>query len=48
MSKMEVSILPVNVTVTIDTMLNFDGDFDRHGDVTCKQTFTTINSLQAN
>ena len=29
--------------VRIDTMLNFDGDFDGHddGDVTCKQTFIT-------
>ena len=34
MGKMEVQpILPVKVTATIDTMLNFDGDFDRHGEV---------------
>ena len=28
-------------SLTIDTMLNFDGDFDGRGDgdVTCKQTF---------
>ena len=34
-------ILPVKVCITIGTMLNFDGDFDGHGDgnVTCKQTF---------
>ena len=33
-------ILSVKGTVTIDTMLNFDGDFhgDWHVDVTCKQT----------
>ena len=42
----EPSILPIKVCVTIDTMLNFDDDFDRHGDgdgdgdVTCKQTLT--------
>ena len=36
MDKMGVQpILFVKVSVTIDTMLNFDGD----GDVTCKQTF---------
>ena len=34
-------ILPIKMSVTIDTMLNFDGDFDRHsdGDVTYKRTF---------
>ena len=33
-------ILPVKVSITIDIMLNFDDDFDGHGDgdVTCKQT----------
>ena len=32
------SILPVKVTVTIDTVLNFDSDLERHGDgdVECK------------
>ena len=25
-------VLPVKVSVIIDTMLNFDGDFDEHGD----------------
>ena len=37
-----VTILPVKWTVTIGTMLNFDGDGDGHrdGDGTCKQTFT--------
>ena len=30
-------ILPVKVSITINTMLNFDGDFDRDGDVICKQ-----------
>ena len=29
-------ILPIKVSITIDAMLDFDG----HGDVTCKQTFT--------
>ena len=34
MGKMEVQpILAVKVTATIDTMLNFYGDFDRHGEV---------------
>ena len=34
------SILPIKVSVTTDTMLNFDDDFDGHGDgdVTCKQS----------
>ena len=32
--------LSVQQSVTIDTMLNFDGDFDRHGHGTCKQTLT--------
>ena len=30
-------ILPIKVSATIDTMLNFDVDVDGHGDVTCKQ-----------
>ena len=34
-----VPILPVKWTVTIGTMLNFDGD--GHGDGTCKQTLMT-------
>ena len=29
----------IKVFITIDTMINFDGDFDGNGDVTCKQTF---------
>ena len=42
MDRMDVQpLLPVKVSVTIDTMLNFDHDFDGHGDgdVKCKQTF---------
>ena len=33
-------ILPVKMSVTFDTILTFDGDFDVHGygDVTCKRT----------
>ena len=31
-------IFSFQVALTIDTMLNFDGDFDGHGDGTCKQT----------
>ena len=31
-------IFSFQVALTIDTMLNFDGDFDGQGDVTCKQT----------
>ena len=36
--------LSVKPSVTIDTMLNFEGDFDghRHGNGTCKQTLTLI------
>ena len=36
-----VSILSVKWSVSIDTMINFDGDGDddRDGDGTCKQTF---------
>ena len=35
-------ILPVKVSVIIDTMLKFDGDFDGHcvRDDTCKQTLS--------
>ena len=35
--------LPVKVPITIGIMLNFNGDRhgEGHGDVTCKQTFTT-------
>ena len=35
-------ILPVKLSVTISTMLNFDGhcDCDGNGVTTCKQTFT--------
>ena len=32
-------ILSLKRSVTIDTMLNFDGDDDEHGDGTCKQAF---------
>ena len=37
-------ILPIKVSVTIDKMLNFGGDFDGHsnGDFTCKQTLTNM------
>ena len=37
-------ILPIKVSVTIGTMLNFDGDFDGHGDgdITCKQTLSVL------
>ena len=31
------SILPIKVSITIDTMLNFDGDFHGHNDVKYKQ-----------
>ena len=34
-------ILPVKRSISIDTMLNFDGD----GDGTCKQAFTLKNNL---
>ena len=39
-------ILPIEVSITIDTMLNFGCDFDEYGDGngTCKQIFT-INRL---
>ena len=38
------SFCPLKVSVTIGTMLNFDGDFDRHsdGDGKCKQTSTSV------
>ena len=38
------TILPIKVSVTIDTMFNFDGDFGRHRNshVTCKQTFISF------
>ena len=37
-----VPIVPIKQTVTIGTMINFDGDEDRRGDrdSTCKQAFT--------
>ena len=40
-------IFPDKVSVTIDTMLNLDGDFNGHGDgdVTCKHTLTTLPHL---
>ena len=42
-------ILPVRVFVTIDTILIFDGDFDRYsaGDVTYKRTLKP-NILKTN
>ena len=42
-----VPILPVKWTVTIGTMLNFDGDGDGHrdGDGTCKQTLKVCSHL---
>ena len=38
-------ILPVKVSITIDTMMNFNSDFNEHGDddVTRKQTFMFVN-----
>ena len=38
-------IFPVKVSITIDIMLNFDGDFDGQGagDGTCKQTFSSMH-----
>ena len=33
-------IMPTKVSVTIGTMLNFDGVFDRNGDVMYEQTLT--------
>ena len=37
-------ILPVKGTVTIETMFNFDQEFDGHGNdgVTCKQNFNDV------
>ena len=37
-------IFPIKVSVTIGTMLNFDSDFDGHGDgdITCKQTLSVL------
>ena len=40
-----VPILPVKQTVTIGTMLNFDGDGDGHRDGTSKQTLTCTVSV---
>lgn len=36
----------VKVSVSIDAMLKFDGDFDEHvdGDFSCKQTLTVYSS----
>ena len=38
------SILPVKMSITIGTMLNFDNEFDGHsdGDGTCKQTLMKL------
>ena len=38
-------ILSIKASVTIDTMLYFDGDFDGHGDgdVTYKQSLTNMS-----
>ena len=33
-------IVPVKVSVTIGTMLNFDDVFDENSDLTCEQTLT--------
>ena len=33
--------LPIKQSISIGTMLNFDGDGHRHGDGKCKQAFTT-------
>ena len=35
-------ILSVKRTITIHTMLNFDGDLDGHGDGICKQTLRIL------
>ena len=37
-------ILPVKVSVTIDTMVKFDDDFDGDGDDTCKQTLSVMST----
>ena len=39
------SILPVEVSVAIDTMLNLDSDFDGHGDVTYEQTDILVSHM---
>ena len=31
-------MVPIKVSVIVDTLLNFDGDFDEDDGVTCKQT----------
>ena len=40
-------ILPIKVSITINLMLKFDGDFDGHsdGDFTCKQTFNVKKDI---
>ena len=40
-------ILSIKRSVSIDTMINFDGDGDGHGNVdgTCKQAFILSSSL---
>ena len=40
-------IQPTKVSVTFDTVLNFDGDIDELGDseITCKQTFISTSKL---
>ena len=43
-------ILPNQVSLTIDTMTNLDGDFDGHcdGEATCKQTLrSNLSTLKA-
>ena len=42
-------ILPIEVSITIDTMLNFDCNFDEYGDGygTCKQIFMMHRLLVA-
>ena len=45
MDRMNVqAILPFKVSLIIDTMSNFNGDFDGHDDsnVTCKQSKSTL------
>ena len=37
-----VPIQSIKWSVTIDTMINFDGDGDGHGDGTCKQVFRVL------
>ena len=45
-----VPILSVKRSVSIDTMINFDGDGDEHGDGdgTCKHASTTDTVLNVN